>query len=108
MSWSANERSPRGAKVRFAQVYEGERGSGVQRGPIRNENIKREVHHSSQSQSHITTEGQSVSVSWCQAQSGTFDQRSFFFFKVTVLSLWSALSDERSGLSFVSPCQYSL
>jgi hypothetical protein len=33
----------------------------------------------------------------------------FFSFKVTVLSLfWDALSDERSGLSFVSFCQCSL
>jgi hypothetical protein len=32
----------------------------------------------------------------------------FFFFKVTLLSLWGALSDEKSSLSFVSPCQYSL
>jgi hypothetical protein len=30
------------------------------------------------------------------------------FFKVTVLSLWGALSDERSGQSFVILCQYSL
>jgi hypothetical protein len=35
---------------------------------------------SSQSQSHITTDGQSVSMSWCEAHSGTFDQRRFFFF----------------------------
>jgi hypothetical protein len=28
--------------------------------------------------------------------------RDFFFFKVTVLSLWGVLSDKRSGLSFVS------
>jgi hypothetical protein len=41
----------------------------------------------SQRQSHITTDGQSVSMSWCRAQSGTFDQR--FFFKITVLSLWA-------------------
>jgi hypothetical protein len=34
----------------------------------------------SQSQSYITTDSQSVSKSWCRAQSGTFDQRSFFFF----------------------------
>jgi hypothetical protein len=33
----------------------------------------------SQSQSYITTDSQSVSKSWCRAQSGTFDQRSFFF-----------------------------
>jgi hypothetical protein len=29
----------------------------------------------SQSQSHITTDSQTVSMSWCRAQSGTFDQR---------------------------------
>jgi hypothetical protein len=34
-------------------------------------------------------------MSWCRAQSGTFDQR--FFFKVTVLSFGGALSDERSA-----------
>jgi hypothetical protein len=54
-----------------------------------------------QRQRHITTDSQSVSKSWCRAQSGTFDQR-FFFFKVSVLSFGGALSDERSGLSFVS------
>jgi hypothetical protein len=56
------------------------------------------------SQSYITTDSQSVSKSWCRAQSGTFDQRyfSFFFLKVSVLSYGDALSDERSGLSFVS------
>jgi hypothetical protein len=43
-----------------------------------------------------------VSMSWCRAQSGIFYQRSFFF-KVTVLSFGGALSDERSGQSFVSP-----
>jgi hypothetical protein len=31
-----------------------------------------------QSQSLSTTDGQSVSMSWYEAQSGTFDQRSFF------------------------------
>jgi hypothetical protein len=55
----------------------------------------------SQRQRYITIDSQSVSKSWCRAQSGTFDQR-FFFFKVTVLSFWGALSNERSGLSFVS------
>jgi hypothetical protein len=50
----------------------------------------------SQSQSYITTDSQSVSKSWCRAHSGTFDQRSFFFFlKFTVLSFGGALSDER-------------
>jgi hypothetical protein len=28
----------------------------------------------SQSQSHVTTDGQSVSMSWCKFQSGTCDQ----------------------------------
>jgi hypothetical protein len=30
---------------------------------------------------------------------------SFFFVKVVVLSIWGALSDERSGLSFVNHSQ---
>jgi hypothetical protein len=34
----------------------------------------------SQSQSNFTTDGQSVSMSWCRAQFGTFDQRYYFFF----------------------------
>jgi hypothetical protein len=33
----------------------------------------------SQSQSYFTTDSQSVSMSWCRTQSGTFDQRSYFF-----------------------------
>jgi hypothetical protein len=33
----------------------------------------------SQSQSYFTTDGQSVSMSWCRAQLGTFDQRYFFY-----------------------------
>jgi hypothetical protein len=53
----------------------------------------------------LTTDGQSVSKSWCRAQSGTFDQRyisfSFFFLKLQSCLIWGALSDERSGLSFV-------
>jgi hypothetical protein len=60
----------------------------------------------SQSQSYFIADGQSVSSSWCRAQSGTFDQRYyfflFFFFKLQSCLNWGALSDERSGLSFVS------
>jgi hypothetical protein len=33
-----------------------------------------------QSQSYFTTDSQSVSKSWCRAQSGTFDQRYYYFF----------------------------
>jgi hypothetical protein len=41
------------------------------------------------------TVSQSVSKSWCRAQSRAFDQRSFFFFfKVTVLSFGGAFSDQ--------------
>jgi hypothetical protein len=47
------------------------------------------------------TVSQSVSKSWCRA----------YCLTVTVLFLWGALSDERTGLSFVyaaGPCQRSL
>jgi hypothetical protein len=54
------------------------------------------------SQSHIATDGQSVPKSWCQAPSGTHGQIiSYYYLTVTVLFLWGALSDERTGLSFV-------
>jgi hypothetical protein len=56
----------------------------------------------SQSQSHITTDSLSGSLSWCRTPSGAYDQ------KLYVLNLESyspiyvgALSDERLGLSFV-------
>jgi hypothetical protein len=59
--------------------------------------------NSSQSQSHIATDGQSVSKSsWPDI---------YYCLTVTVLFLWGALSDERTGLSFVyaaGPCQRSL
>jgi hypothetical protein len=57
----------------------------------------------SQSQSHIATDGQSLSQSWCQAPSWAHDQI-FITLSQSVLSLWSALSDERTSLSFVSHC----
>jgi hypothetical protein len=54
------------------------------------------------SQSHIATDSQSVSKSWCRAPSGTHDQIfSYYYLTVTVLFFWGALSDERTGLSFV-------
>jgi hypothetical protein len=54
------------------------------------------------SQSHIATDGQSVCLSWCRAPSGAQDQ-----ILITVCQLLScpwegALSDESTGLSFVS------
>jgi hypothetical protein len=47
------------------------------------------------SQSHIATDGQSVSKSWCRAPYGTHDQIfAYYYLTVTVLYLWGALSDE--------------
>jgi hypothetical protein len=66
----------------------------------------------SRSRSHLTTDGQSVSKSWCRAPSGAHDQIYItLYLTITVLLLWGALSDERTGLSFVNaagPCQRSL
>jgi hypothetical protein len=61
------------------------------------------VRNSSQSRSHIATDGQSVSKSWCRAPV-------FITLTVTVLFSWGALSDERTSLSFAyaaGPCQRS-
>jgi hypothetical protein len=63
--------------------------------------------HSLQSQSHIATDGQSVSKSWCRVPSGAHDQ-------ILIITVWQLLYcffDERTGLSFVyaaGPCQRSL
>jgi hypothetical protein len=53
-----------------------------------------------QSQSHIATDGQSVSMSWCRAQSGTFDQR--FFFSMLLSCLLGAPSLTRGRVCHVS------
>jgi hypothetical protein len=58
---------------------------------------------SRQTQSYIATDGRSISKSWCRAP--------YYCLTVTVLFLWTALSDERTGLSFVyaaGPRQRSL
>jgi hypothetical protein len=65
----------------------------------------------SQSQSHIATDGQSISKSWCRAPSGDHDQIFITYFDSYGLALWGALSDERTGLSFLyaaGPHQCSL
>jgi hypothetical protein len=46
------------------------------------------------------TDGQSISKSWCRDTSGAHDQTVITLI-VTVLFLWGALSEERSGLSLV-------
>jgi hypothetical protein len=66
--------------------------------------------HMLSSQSYSVTDGRSISKSWCRTPSGAHDQI-FISFTVTVLFLWGALSDERTGLSFVyaaGPRQRSL
>jgi hypothetical protein len=59
-----------------------------------------------QSQSHFTTDGQSVSPSWCQAPSGAHDQIFIYLFFESYCPVYMGpLSDERTGLSFVcEPC----
>jgi hypothetical protein len=47
-----------------------------------------------QSQSHIATDGQSVSKSWCRAPSGAHDQIFFTVWQLRSCFLWGALSDE--------------
>jgi hypothetical protein len=63
------------------------------------------AHALPRSRSHVTTDGHSVIMSRFRAHSGTCVQIFLsvrrLFSEVAVLSLWSALSDERSGLSFV-------
>jgi hypothetical protein len=69
------------------------------------------------SESYIMTDGQSASLSWNKAP--VWGLRPDFYFRteygirltVTFLIPWGALSDERTGLSFVcaaGPCQRSL
>jgi hypothetical protein len=55
----------------------------------------------SQGQSHIATDGQSISKSWCRAPSWAHDQIFVTFWELRSCFLWGALSDERTGLSFV-------
>jgi hypothetical protein len=61
----------------------------------------------SQSQSYFAIDSLSVSTSWCRAHSGTYDQMLFSFRSLMsevfcLVSFLGALSDEKSGLSFVS------
>jgi hypothetical protein len=57
-----------------------------------------------QSKSHIATDGQSISKSWCRASSGAHDQifiTLFLLFDSYGVVFSGALSNERAGLSFV-------
>jgi hypothetical protein len=64
----------------------------------------------SESESYITTDGQSASLSWNKAS--IWGLRPDFYYCQTVagLLMWGALSDERTGLSFTTaggPRQHS-
>jgi hypothetical protein len=52
------------------------------------------------SQSHVTTYGQSVSLSWCKAPVWGLRPDFYFYQRVAGLLMWGALSDEKTGLSF--------
>jgi hypothetical protein len=60
-----------------------------------------------QSQSHIATDGQSVSKLWRRASSGAHGHIFITVWQLRFCFLWDALSDERTDLSVVyaaSPC----
>jgi hypothetical protein len=53
-------------------------------------------------QSYVMTDSRSVNMSWCRAHSGLVTRHYFppegFCLKVAFLSLWGALSGERSSM----------
>jgi hypothetical protein len=57
---------------------------------------------SNPTQSYVTTDGQSASLSWNKAP--IWDLRPALYYCLTVAGflMWGALSDERTGLSFAS------
>jgi hypothetical protein len=70
--------------------------------------LRLNVESISPSPSHIATDGLSVSKSWCRAPSGAHDH---YCWILRFCFLWGALSDERTGLSFIysaGPYQRSL
>jgi hypothetical protein len=54
----------------------------------------------SQSQSYVTTDNQSASLSWYKAPMWGLKPDLYFCQTVAGLWIWGALSDERTGLSF--------
>jgi hypothetical protein len=57
------------------------------------------VSFSSQSQSYVTTDGQSASLSWNKAPIWGLRQYLYYCQKVAVVLMWGDLSDEKTGLS---------
>jgi hypothetical protein len=54
----------------------------------------------SESESYITTDGQSASLSWNKAPVWGLRPDLYYYQTVAGLLMWSVLSDERTGLSF--------
>jgi hypothetical protein len=54
----------------------------------------------SQSQSYVMIDGQSASLSWCQAPIWGLRRDFYYCQTVACLLMWGALSDERTGLPF--------
>jgi hypothetical protein len=69
------------------------------------------IQSESESESYVTTDGQPASLSWNKASIWGLRPDLYYLCDLCDLFLWGALSDERSGLSFVcaaGPCQRSL
>jgi hypothetical protein len=56
--------------------------------------------HIKKSQSHVTTDGHSANLSWCQEPIWGFRPDFYYCQTATGLLMWGALSDERTGLPF--------
>jgi hypothetical protein len=56
--------------------------------------------NSIQSQSYVSTDGQSASLSWNKAPILGLRPDLYYCLTVTGVLMWGALSDERTGLSF--------
>jgi hypothetical protein len=52
-------------------------------------------------ESYVTTDGQSASLSWYKAPIWSLRPDIYYCHTVAGLLMWSALSDERTGLSFI-------
>jgi hypothetical protein len=53
-----------------------------------------------ESESYVTTDGQSASLSWNKAPVSGLRPNFYYCHTVAGLLMWDALSDERTGLSF--------
>jgi hypothetical protein len=53
-----------------------------------------------ESESHVTTDGQPISLSWNKAPIWGLRPDLYYCLTVVGLLIWGALSDERTGLSF--------